>query len=1034
MRRILGHTIRSAVLPLIGLLAGPLPAVSQEVWSREQYMSESGLLQNRVHEIVRDEWGGLLIGTEGGLVRFDGDHFRQIGLMAHEGIQPTRVLDIIIVSDGEFVVQDAGCRQYIYRNDELVPVTANAPTRRYTSRFAGAMPSAALATRVMDPDSVLDGKKEWSSRVRTVSLGGERWCLRTDHDLLVYQGDVLVRRWPLPPGRSSHLFMSGGVLFVFDFHGQAYRVDPDQGTVISVGMCGFPPPETRGGQLAWRFSWDPEEQAGSIIANDMLYAIRTAAAGDSLDRGADPLELPTGVDFSSLVELDGGNALAMGTGTKGLFIYRRNTMRSLLCNVTQDGAYNVYNAQAPYGASGVLTSTHGSARLFTSTGCSAGPPPIRGFDEVAIIRDAAQHYWYGRADTLFLYDLARKEERPVRTSFRPLCFLEEGPVMWVGTAQGVHRFEGGASVLQYPLSGGDLSLRPNALCRTPDGELWMATCSGVYRASAAGAWSIVPGLAGICARTLAVVDGAVLIGSYGSGAFLHRSGRTLRLPRDEQGFLSHVHGFMPDSAGFLWMSTNQGLFRAKWSDVKAWERDTTQRIYYAGYSKRAGIQNSEFNGGCSPPYTRTADGWASFPTMDGAVWFRPEEVPDAYPGGKVLLEGVYVDEVPVHSGQVLAWDHKEVRVDLSIAYWGDPGNVRLEYALTGVTGERWVPLPVGQRQLRFSTLPAGGSVLRLRKLGSSVRGDGLALEFIFRVATPFYRTAWFILLCIVAAVLLFITVLRLNDARLRRKNFQLEKKVRERTSELMEANAVLRRSLEMKEMLVSIISHDIVTPLRFIARVANGAARLVPTASDGRVGGTLNDLARSSDKLHANAQDLLHWIKRQDGRIDLRPKNVALHAFVEEVLDMDRERAMEKAIRLVNEVPMDYTLRTDRNVLSIVLHNVVANAITHTEAGTITVTGRPGEEGYALMVRDTGVGMTGAALRHAQRVQRKGALGAMNEEGERDVQGLGLLIIADLLALLGGRFTIDSVPGEGTTVVLMLPGDITPMADGQATE
>lgn len=1024
MSRCARHSAWRTTLALLGLVAGALHAKAQDVWSREQYMSESGLLQNRVHEMVRDKWGGLLIGTEGGLVRFDGDHFRQIGLVAHEGIRPTRVLDILVTSNDEFVVRDAGCRQYIYRNDELVPVTANAPTRQYSSRFAGAIPSAALAVRAMDPDSTLDGKKEWEAVVRSVSLGGDRWCLRTDQDLFVYEKDSLVHRWPLPPGRSSHLFILGEVVFTLDPRGQAYRVDPEKGAVTPAKMIGFPAAEDRNGQLAWRLSWDPVEHAGGIIVNDVLYMLRTNAAGDSLRAERSTLDLPTGVKFSSLAWLDGGNALAIGTDTKGLFIFRRNTMRSLLCDAMLEGVNNVYNAQASFGSSGVLTSTRGGARLFTSAGCSTDAPPIRGFDEAAIILDAAQRYWYGRSDSLFQYDPITQEERLLRTAFRPLCFLEEGTSMWVGTGRGIYQFDGDRSVLKYPLNEGDLSSRPNALCRTPDGGFWMATCSGVYRASPSGAWSVVPGLAGICARTLVVVDGAVLIGSYGSGAFVYRDGRAHRMPQDEQGFLSHVHAFMPDSVGFLWMSTNQGLFRARRSDLSAWERDTTQRIYYAYYGKRSGIQNSEFNGGCSPPYTRTSDGWASFPTMDGLVWFRPEEVPDAYPAGRVLLESILVDGRPIASGQTVPWDLKEVLVSFSLAYWGDPDNVRLEYALSGVTGDQWIPLATGQRQLRFGTIPSGERVLRLRKVGATARGEGPALEFTFIVPTPFYRTAWFILACVAAAGLLLFLMIRLNAARLRRKNLQLERKVRERTRELVEANTVLRRSLEMKEMLVSIISHDIVTPLRFIARVANGVSRTVPVSADARLGGTLSDLARSSDKLHANAQDLLHWIKRQDGRIQLRPRNVALYGLVEEVMDIERERATEKGVLLVNDVPMDDTVRTDRNVLSIVLHNIVANAVTNTNVGRIEVAGRPADDGYRLVVRDTGQGMSPAALHHAQRVQRRGALGAMNEEGERDVQGLGLLIIADLLELLGGRFTIESTAGEGTTVAVALPLDV----------
>jgi signal transduction histidine kinase/ligand-binding sensor domain-containing protein len=1008
----------------IGLLVSAwLPAIAQEQWSQQQYMSESGLLQNRVHVMVRDRWGALLIGTEGGLVRFDGDHFKQIGLSAQEGVRPSRVLDILPTDAGEYVVRDAGCRQYLYAGEEFSSITADAPTRQYASRFSGNVPSVKIAVAAMDPDSVLDGKSSWTGVVRPVVLANGRWCTRTDNELLVYADTVLIARYPLPTGRAPHLFALGEFLYTIDASAQVYRVDPTNGDLTKVVMEGFPQIESRNGVLAWRLFWDPMDRTASMVVRDDLYVLHSTAGGAHMRAERIPLRLPTDAKVGAVVWMQSQQVLAIGTDTKGLFIYRKNSMRSFLCEVALDGVNNAYNAQAPFGNSGVLTSSRGGARVFTAAGCMPGTPPIRRFDEGAIILDSQQRYWYGRGDTLFQYDLVSQEEVRFRAGMRPLSFFEEGDTLWVGTSKGIFGIVGGVATLRFPLSEGDLSSRPNALCRTPDGEFWMATCSGVYRTTAFNGWEVVPGFKGVCARTLAVHDAVVLVGTYGSGAYLYKNGSALRFPSDEQGFLTHVHAFMPDRSGFLWMSSNQGLFRTRWSDLQAWIADTTQRVYYAYYGKQAGIQNSEFNGGCSPSYVRTNDGWASFPTMDGLVWFQPEMVPDAYPVGKILVEGIFVDERPLAKDLLVPWDHREVLIRFSLAYWGDPENVRLEYRMDAITGERWVPLPLGQRELRIGQLPPGDRELTLRKIGSAVRGEE-PLTFRFRVPTPYYRTAWFIGACVLSVALFLLFVIRLNAARLRRKNLVLERKVRERTRELVETNAVLRRSLEMKEMLVSIISHDIVTPLRFIARVANGVTRTHAGSTDERLNSTLLDLARSSDKLHANAQDLLDWIKRQDGRIDLRPRNVVVHLLAEEVFDMERERAADNSVILFNAIGLDDIIRTDRNVLSIVLHNVVANAVTHSPGAQVTISAVRVDGAYHITIRDTGSGMPPPALRHAQRVQAKGALGAMNEEGERDVQGIGLLIIADLLQLLGGSFKVESQQGVGTQVVLALPADI----------
>ncbi|MGV3636156.1 MAG: ATP-binding protein [Flavobacteriales bacterium] len=993
---------------------------AQETWSSEQFMSENGLLQNRVHVMVKDRWGALIIGTEGGLVRFDGHHFKQLGIRSAEGIRPSRVLDILPTQEGTYVIRDAGCRQYLFADDEVRAITASAPTRQYTSRFAGSIGGVIASVASMDPDSSLARKAGWPAVVRAVPLSNGTWCLRTADELLVYRDTSFQYAMDLPAGRSAHLFALGDRLFTFDSAGGIHRIDPVQRRVFPVRPIGMPVADIRNGQLTWRLFWDPQERSAAIIVDDRLYTLSLEEDGEAMEATPIDLRLPQGAKVGALVWLDGQEALALGTDNKGLFIYRKQRMRTLLCDGLSEGVNNAYNAQVSYGDRGVLTSTRGGARLFDTFGCSTQNPPIKGFNEGAIILDQNGRYWYGRGDTTFQYDPVTERESVIRSGLRPLCFFEEGDVLWMGAASGIYRIENGIITLAHPLTEGDLAFRPNDLCRTPEGQLWMATCSGVYRVNAKGGWEVVDGLEQLCARTLKALDGAVLVGTYGTGAYFCRKGDVIQLRRDEKGFLSHVHGFMPDAAGFIWMSTNQGLFRVKRSDLLAWANDTTQRIYYAYYGKRAGLSNAEFNGGCSPPYIRTRDGWASFPTMDGLVWFQPEAIPDAYPVHDLRVESMLVNGSPHQGALDLAADHRDLVISFSLAYWGDPENVQLEYTLGE---EDWFVMAPGQRDLRLSSLSPGTHELRVRKVGAPLREDQQVLALPIRIEAPLYRKPWFIIAVGLATILLFFGAIRLNDSRLRRRNAELERKVADRTRELVEANADLRRSLEMKEMLVSIISHDIVTPLRFIARVATGVSRRVPREVEDRLVSTLTDLANSSEKLHENAQGLLQWIKRQDGRIELRPRNIVVHLLVEEVLERERERAAENGVKLNNLVLLDDTIRTDRNVLSIILHNAVSNAVTHSGGSSVTVTGMLVEERYRLTVKDMGGGMPEAALRHAKRVQAQGALGAMGQEGEREVQGLGLLIIADLAQLMGGEFTVDSVLGEGTTVSITLPSD-----------
>lgn len=521
-----------------------------------------------------------------------------------------------------------------------------------------------------------------------------------------------------------------------------------------------------------------------------------------------------------------------------------------------------------------------------------------------------------------------------------------------------------------------------------------------------------------CLRSMEVHEGRVFIGTYGGGAYLYDHGRLQRLPMDRQGFLTHVHTFMPDGRGRMWISSNRGLFSVALGDIDAYMADTTTHVYYAYYGRNEGILNPEFNGGCDPAYVRLADGRAVFPTLDGLVEFDPDQVPDPVPQGRVLVESVNIDGVAVEprSEIVMEPGQQEVSVRFSLAYWGAQANVQLEYTLSSIQ-DRWQPIGSGERELRFSRLPPGIYALTIRKLGA--RADEEPTRLRFQVLAPFHRQRWFLVMVAMLVVLLFFGAVRLNEMRLRNKNIELENAVQERTRDMELANERLRSSMEVKERLVSIISHDIVTPLRFIARVARSTNRTPEVNAE--LSDNLRDIALSSDKLYANARNMLSWIKHQEGHIELRPLHVALNPLVEEALDMVRELAASQGDALINDVPLDDVLRTDRDLLLIILQNIISNAVNYTRNGEVRVTGGQQDHHYELCISDSGPGITPKAQAHVNDILsgQRGRRGM--DHGDPEMQGLGYVIVGELATLLGGSVEVGNGSKGGAMVTIKLP-------------
>ena len=127
------------------------------------------------------------------------------------------------------------------------------------------------------------------------------------------------------------------------------------------------------------------------------------------------------------------------------------------------------------------------------------------------------------------------------------------------------------------------------------------------------------------------------------------------------------------------------------------------------------------------------------------------------------------------------------------------------------------------------------------------------------------------------------------------------------------------------------------------------------------------------------------------------------------------------AVKLVIEEPAGVPpLRIDEGKLSQILRDLVSNALKFTERGEVRVSGRLGEDGRCVVfsVSDTGIGI---APEDQARIFEEYA--QVDSPLQRKVKGtgLGLPLSRKLAELLGGRLTVESVPGQGSTFTAVVP-------------
>lgn len=253
-------------------------------------------------------------------------------------------------------------------------------------------------------------------------------------------------------------------------------------------------------------------------------------------------------------------------------------------------------------------------------------------------------------------------------------------------------------------------------------------------------------------------------------------------------------------------------------------------------------------------------------------------------------------------------------------------------------------------------------------------------------------------------------------ARLEAAYLELELKVAERTLELMTLNDQLDEANRLKSQFLANVSHELRTPMNAII----GFTRLVMRKTEGHIAPLQHD---NLQKVLISAEHLLNLInglldlsKIEAGRMEVSPVQFDLKELIHVVAATIEPMLKPDHVRFVAELDPDLpTLNTDRERLKQVLLNLLSNAAKFTEEGVIKVSARRSGEQLKLAISDTGIGMPPEALDYIFDEFRQ-----VDTSSTRGT-GLGLAIVRKLTHLLGGRVTVESELGKGSTFTLTLP-------------
>jgi signal transduction histidine kinase len=234
----------------------------------------------------------------------------------------------------------------------------------------------------------------------------------------------------------------------------------------------------------------------------------------------------------------------------------------------------------------------------------------------------------------------------------------------------------------------------------------------------------------------------------------------------------------------------------------------------------------------------------------------------------------------------------------------------------------------------------------------------------------------------------------------------------------------LKSATELQSRYLSFLSHDLRGGL-------NGALLMIEVlkrevAAEPRFAETVNDLdvmRRSILDTVGTMDRFLHAERFRKGKVQVRLGQVNLNMLTQELISQASYTANDKGVTLTVDLGESCSLTSDRDLLAMILQNLLNNAIKYTPKGTVTIRTREaqvaGGAGCRVSVIDEGPGIAEDRMKELftpfTRGETHGQVGA----------GLGLSIAKQAADLLGATLTVESTLGKGATFHLDVPDKAT---------
>jgi len=596
-------------------------------------------------------------------------------------------------------------------------------------------------------------------------------------------------------------------------------------------------------------------------------------------------------------------------------------------------------------------------------------------------------------------------------------FEDSNGSIWFGTYSNGLFKSSNTETIPITDSEGETLAAVRMIFESQNGDIFVATDEGVGRLQGdeIDKFESISALGLSSFRTIAKDNsGRFWFGSYGAGLIVYEPGEEPEVISTEDGLFDNTISQLSfDEDGDLWLGGNLGVFFIKREQVESYLNGDDDQLRVSRIGVSEGMTIRETNGGFMPSSQLTENGELLIPTVQGVNVInthrmeRNEEPPNSY------IEQIEIDGESYQPAQLESIPYSAQRVIFRYAglSFKNPEYNRYEYMLEGFD-EDW--LSAGNNgEAVYSRIPAGDYSFKVRASNNDNVWSTQAASISFSVEPPFWQSVWFFLGILVLSGIIIVAAFRYRLRSIKKYNRQLEQKVEERTDELRVSNEELKKHIEEKNKLQSILAHDLRNPFSAILGYIELIKNEFEQKGEQEQVEMMNMLLDSGRNTLALLENLLQWSSSKEGGLETKFEIIDITDLVDEAISMTDAQSTFKNIFVRNLIDEAHYVWADRNMILSVIRNLFSNAIKFSGRDSIVeISLEEKDEKVVISVEDSGVGISEEEqdkLFSSEKMQQK-----VGTQGEKGI-GMGLMLCKEFIDKHDEAIWVSSAPKKGST-------------------